>query len=187
MAQGNLDSLRTFDEDVLREIVREGERRLDAQLATANAADQRAMAWAALLVTVAAAVLGGSAALLVGGTNLLLALIGVGVALMLGVAIMKAVDVVRPKGFDFPGNQPRNWLPENWQCHGSGEKCDARQALLEQAATLDQQIEENATLAANAGAQLRMSMDLALYSVVMGAVLVGLLVLAAAAGVPGAK
>lgn len=182
MVESNLESLQNLGSDVLKEVVREGERRLDAQLATANAADQRAMAWAALLVTVAAAVLGGSAALLVTGKNLLLAATGVGVALMLGVAIMKAIDVVRPKNFDFPGNQPRNWLPENWQCHGTGQECDMRQALLEQAATLDAQIADNAALAAEAGSQLRISMDLALYAVVLGAIFVGLLILVAAAG-----
>ncbi|RSV20378.1 hypothetical protein CA236_00220 [Sphingomonas sp. ABOLG] len=175
----NLDSLKALDNDILKEVVREGERRIDAQLATANAADQRAMAWAALLVTVAAAVLGGSAALLTTGKNLLLAGTGVGVAFMLGVAIMKAIDVVRPKNFDFPGNQPRNWLPEKWQCYGTGQACDLRQALLEQAATLDEQIADNAAAADASGLQLRASMDLALYAVVLGAIVVGALIVAA--------
>jgi hypothetical protein len=182
MIQSNLQSLGKLDDAVLREVVREAERRLDAQLATANAADQRAMSWAAILVTGAVALVGASAALLVAGKSLALATVGLVVSGLLGVALLKAIDVFRPKEWHFPGNEPVNWLPENWQCHGSGAACDLRQAMLEQAASLDTQIRGNAHQAKVAGDQLKLSMDFALYAVVVGIVSVALLTLAQAAG-----
>ena len=185
MDQRNLDSLRELDDDVLREVVREAEKLLDAQLVTANASDQRAMAWAALLVTAAIAVTGGSAALLVGGKNLALAVVGVVVAGILGIAIMKAINVVRPADWHFPGNRPSNWLPENWQCHDAGTACDIRQASLEQAAALEEQVQDNAGAAATSGKELRASMAWALFGVVVGIIAVGALIVMQAVGMPG--
>lgn len=176
----NLDSLNQLDDDVLQEVVREAERRLDAQLATATAADQRAMAWAAMLVTGAVAITGASAALLVGGTNLLLAGIGVVVSFLLGIALFKAIDAFRPKGWNFPGNRPENWLPEHWQCSGTGLACNIRQARLEQAASLDEQIIDNAEAAEASARDLKLSMDLAVFAVAVGVLSVGILIVAKA-------
>lgn len=184
MAQSNLDSLAHLEDAVLREVVREAERRLDAQLATATAADQRATAWAAILVTAAVAITGASAALLVNGKNLLLAAVGIVVAALLGISLMRAIDVFRPKDWHFPGNSPRNWVPELWQCHGTGQPCNLRQATIEQAASLDEQIEDNAEAAKWAGEQLKFSMDLALWAVALGVVAVGMILLAHLVGVP---
>lgn len=180
MDEPNFDSLKQLDDDVLREVIREAERRLDAQLATATAADQRAMAWAAMLVTGAVAIAGASAALLVGGDNLLLAGIGVLVSFLLGIALLKAIDTFRPKQWDFPGNRPANWLPANWQCDGTETPCDMRQARLEQATSLDKQIVDNAKAAQDAGIEIKRSMDIAVYTIVVGIVLVGFLIVARA-------
>ncbi|GGC15341.1 hypothetical protein GCM10011494_37730 [Novosphingobium endophyticum] len=185
MEKRNLDSLQTLDDDVLREVVREGEKLLDAQLMTANAADQRAMAWAALLVTGAIAVIGGSAALLVSGKHLALAVVGIVVAAIMGVAISKATNVVRPADWHFPGNRPGNWLPEHWQCHGLGIQCDMHQAMLEQAASLEEQICDNAAASAESGKELRSSMSWALFAVIIGVVAVGMLILMQAVGISG--
>lgn len=174
----NIDSLKELDDSVLKEVIREGERMLDAQLATANASDQRAMAWAAFLASGAVAITGGSAALLVTGKSLVVAAVGVLVAFIFGIAILKAIDVARPKDWHFPGNRPGNWIPASWQCHGSGETCDLRQAMLEQAAALDEQICDNAEAASHSGRQLALSMDLALYAVALGALAIGFLVVA---------
>ena len=174
----NIDSLKELDDSVLKEVIREGERMLDAQLATANASDQRAMAWAAFLASGAVAITGGSAALLVTGKSLVVAAVGVLVAFIFGIAILKAIDVVRPKDWHFPGNRPGNWIPASWQCHGSGETCDLRQAMLEQAAALDEQICDNAEAASHSGRQLALSMDLALFAVALGALAIGFLVVA---------
>ena len=187
LEHGNIDSLQQLNDDVLGEVVREAERRLDAQLTTANAADQRAMAWAAILVTGSIAIIGASAALLVGGKSLLLAGLGVGISAILGTAIFKATVVFRPKDWHFPGNIPANWAPELWQCHGTATSCNIRQAKLEQASSLDEQIRENVQAAKEAGEQLKLSMDLALFSVVAGVVGVGLLVLLTAIGVVDAS
>lgn len=183
MDQSNLDSLQKLDDDVLREVVREAERRLDAQLATANAGDQRAMAWAAILVTGAVAITGASAALLVGGKSLLLAAVGIFVSGLLGAAILNAIDVFRPKDWHFPGNSPANWVPELWQCHGTGTPCDLRQASIEQARSLDEQIRDNAKFAQEAGEKLKHSMNLACGAVLFGVVTVGILILGQAIGI----
>lgn len=153
---------------------------LDAQLASATAADQRAIAWAAMLVTGAVALTGASAALLVSGKNLLLAGIGVAVSLLLGISLLKAIDTFRPKQWNFPGNRPESWLPANWQCGGTDTACDLRQARLEQAASLDEQIVDNANAAEAAGKEIKLSMDIAVFAVVVGIVCVGLLIIATA-------
>jgi hypothetical protein len=46
----DFEQLLKFDQDVLREIIRDGERRLDVQLATANAADQRALSFLGFVI-----------------------------------------------------------------------------------------------------------------------------------------
>ncbi len=172
----NLDSLRKLDGDVINEVVREAERRIDAQLATANAADQRAMAWNAILVTVTAAVIGGSGAIWLSGKNGLLALIGLIVSAVMLVAIKEATDAVTPTGYDFPGNLPQNWLPENWKCAETGDNCTFKEARLEQAATLNEQIVSNAEYAKIAGESIAQSMRLAFAALVTGAVLLACLI-----------
>lgn len=177
-----MESLRELDNDVLREVVREAERMLDAQLTTANAADQRAMAWAALITSGAVAILGGSAALLVTGKSLAVAGVGVIVAMIMGFAILKASDVVRPKDWHFPGNMPSNWAPDQWQCYGEGISCDLHQAMLEQASLLDEQIRENVDAARRSGEMLKLSMDLAIFAIAIGVLAVGGLVAIQALG-----
>ena len=183
MSAINLETLADLDETILKEVVREAERRIDAQLATANAADQRASGWVALLVTVASAVIGGSAALITSGKHYVLAIIGVLVAGGFARAILLAIDVLRPKEWHFPGNLPENWIPEQWQCFVSGAHCDLKQAMLEQCATLNEQIKSNAIDATKGGREVARSMDWALVCVGLGAVAVGIIALVAACGV----
>lgn len=163
--RNDFESLRSFDQAVLDEIVREGEIYLQAQFAAAAASDQRGMAWAGFMIASATAALAAAASLVVSGGHMLLAITSLVAATMLLVSTFLATKAVRPDKFCFPGNRPANWLPENWHGHGT-DTLDIKQARIEQANTLQIQICENVDWAEAAGKLLHYSMDVA-----MGAVL----------------
>jgi hypothetical protein len=163
--RNDFEALRLFDQDVLDEIVREAELYLQAQFAAANASDQRGMAWAGFMIASTTAALAATASLVVSGGHMVLAITSLGAAAMLLLSTFLAAKAVRPNKFCFPGNQPANWLPENWHGHGVSI-LDLKQARLEQAHTLQNQICENVEWAEKAGKLLHHSMDVA-----MGAVL----------------
>lgn len=165
----SLDELRSLDQTILGEVIREGEVRLQAQLATATAADQRAMAWAGFVTTLATASVGASASLFIGKSHLLLAVIAAALAVAFSFAVFRAIDCVRPRHFDFPGNLPENWLPSEWE---GGKPRDFVQARIEQARCLNNQIERNATLAKENSARLHVSIDTVAVVVLLAALIV---------------
>ena len=96
-----------FDQELLREIIREGEREMDARLVTANAADQRALTIAGFQLTLVIALTGATYALAYGEhPNLLLATITAFGVAGLGIAAYFSLFSVAPKKFKFPGNSP---------------------------------------------------------------------------------
>jgi len=172
MADNRLRKLQTLPDDVLAEVIREGEMRLLGQFQAAAASDQRALTWSGLLITIAIAAIGAAATLYVSGRYYLLTLVSLLFSSMISIAAFMAIDCVRPKGFHFPGNLPENWLPEEWQGF-PGIKHDLRQARLEQSVCLNQAIKQNAALAEQSGSRLRRSMDIALFSILFAAIVGG--------------
>lgn len=166
----NLDSLRLLDDDILHEVIREGEVMLAAQFAAATASDQRATAWAGFVITLAVAATGATATIALSGKNLALAVITGLLSVLLSVAAFIAIQVFRPQRFALPGNRPENWLPGEWE---SGKARNIQQARIEQARCLNNQIDDNAGWAEQAATRLRLSMDLTAISSMLAAVYVG--------------
>jgi hypothetical protein len=143
MTGGNpYDDLRTLDDEVLKEVVREGEARLLAQLQIATAADQRALTLAGFQITAGTAALAGGAALMTADApDRALA----SIALLFALAILTAAGIalwtVMPRKFKTPGNQPLNWRTDRWRWPQKG--FDIKSARVEQAACLEEQIEAN--------------------------------------------
>jgi ABC-type multidrug transport system fused ATPase/permease subunit len=163
----DFEELRTLDSKVLDEIIREGELRIQAQFSAAAASDQRAMAWAGFMITAAIAAFAAAAALVVTKEHMFLSMVTftLGVALLLSTAI--AGSVVRPQKFGFPGNEPKNWLLDQWMC-GVGGPHNMAQARVEQATSLQNQIASNAAWAEEVGRKMTASLDLATAAVLLG-------------------
>lgn len=105
-----------FPTEILEEIIREGERYLDARLTTANSADQRALALLGFQLTLTLAVGGGLISLLMRQTvNEFLVICGLIQIILMGIASFQAYCSVKPKLFRFPGNSPHLWFVENWE------------------------------------------------------------------------
>lgn len=143
MASDNqYNALRTLDDEVLKEAVREGEVRLQAQLQTATAADQRALTLAGFQITSGTASLAGGVALMTAAQpNRLLA----SIALIFAVAVLVSSGIalwaVVPRKFKTPGNQPLNWRRDRWRWQDKG--FDIKAARIEQIACLEEAIEAN--------------------------------------------
>jgi hypothetical protein len=127
-----------FDQAVLEKIVQEGEIRLEAQLTTANSADQRALSFAGLLIGTTTATVGAAIALAIAEKpKIFLIAIAFTYASSLLIATFRAVHSFRPKPFSYPGNLPENWLPDQWNFSNSDSR-DIKHALVEQCYTLNQ-------------------------------------------------
>lgn len=145
MTVGNrYDDLRNLSRDVLDEVVREGELRLEAQLQIATAADQRALTFAGFQITAGTASLAGGVALMTAQSpDYLLALIALIFALAILIAAGITLWTVVPRKFKTPGNQPLNWAKSAWRWSDKG--FDMKAARVEQAACLEESIDANQT------------------------------------------
>lgn len=173
--RNDFEALRSFDREVLDEIVREAEMRLQAQFAAAAASDQRGMAWAGFMIASATAALAAAASLAIAGDHKILAITTLAFSALILAATFLAAKSVRPGKFCFPGNEPENWLPQHWHGHGT-ITLDMKQARLEQAHALQGQIRDNVEWADKAGKLLEYSMDVAMGAVLLagGVVTIGL-------------
>ena len=138
-----LEALGTLPEEVLAEVVREGELKLQAQLEASLAGDIRALSLAGFSLTGSTALLGAAAALARNERpdySVMLIATALGALLLVsgGLAVLSA----RPVRFHFPGNEPKNWLPSEWQLSPS-EKPTLKRARVEQAIVLQSLIGKN--------------------------------------------
>jgi len=171
------EPMRRFEPAVLAEIIREGEARLDTQLQIANAADGRALSIAGFETTAATAALGAGIALAGGDhKDLWLTILALIFSVVMVATAMLAVSTVRPARFSVPGNNPKNWLPDQWLGRQSGDY-SLIQARVEQAACLEAAIADNMRWIEKAGIRVRLSIDLALGAVaVAGVAMLGTLI-----------
>ncbi|PJK29957.1 hypothetical protein [Minwuia thermotolerans] len=132
--------------EILREIIRQAEIKLQAQLQAALAADSRALGVAAAMATIAALLMGGAAAVFQSATApAALAWIGVWVAGILLFAGTLAVVSARAIGFDFPGSEPSAWEDD------IGNASTLKQSLGDMADHYDTMIADNARRMKRAG------------------------------------
>lgn len=155
---------------MVAEVLREAEDRLRAQLQAATAADQRALTIAGFQITSAIASLGGGVALArANPPDLWLSFLAIVFAAVMAISAREAVVSAQPQDFDFPGNRPEAWLPENW--HSAEHGHTLAQANIEQAACLDESIEDNAESMREAGGRVRRSLKWSIGAVALSALL----------------
>ena len=131
-------SLKKASPDLLNEIKLEAEARLDAQLSTAIASDQRAMTFLGFLLTLVAFLIGASLAAITAATPApIIANIAAGGAVGLGVSGILAYLASRPIDFRFVGNDPESWTGDI-----EGE-ISLHDALAEQTAYYDKMLKIN--------------------------------------------
>lgn len=147
------ETLKTADPEVLKEIVREAESFLAAQLTAGLASDQRAINTAVCLAAILAAIVGGTATLISVGTSLGWHLLGiVWLAVCLIFALIHAVRAARPTTFSYSGNNPANWVPD------IREKRSLQESLAGQAAIYAQGIRSNVCCLGDAHAYMNLSL-----------------------------
>jgi hypothetical protein len=165
-----MNDLGRLEDEVLKEVVREAEARLGAQLQIATAADQRALTFAGFLIATATAALGAGLALLTRvPTDFTLAAVSLGFALGILAAAAIAMYTIWPRTFAIPGNEPENWLPENWA--SGGNDLTIKRARVEQATCLQDMLKRNAVAARTAAKRMRLSMAVSAACVAVAALL----------------
>ena len=131
-------SLKKASPELLNEIKLEAEARLDAQLSTAIASDQRAMTFLGFLLTLVAFLIGASLAAITAATpSPTIANIAAAGAIGLGLSGVLAYLASRPIDFRFVGNDPESWtgdIDNNISLHD---------ALAEQTAYYDKMLKAN--------------------------------------------
>lgn len=134
----NFDDFSRLNSDILGEVVREGELRLQTQLAIHLATDQRGFAIAGILLTIATASLAAYFSFdgepVQAGQDDVLLHFSIGIL----VAAFLAIAGVAPRKFSLPGNEPKNWAPKGWR-----RPLSLKGARIEQAEVLQSQIDDN--------------------------------------------
>ena len=140
---------KTNDIELLRDLVERADKRVEAQLQTAIAADARAMTFAGFLAA-AAAVLGGAAASVLTGTvtDHRIGQIALWAALVTLVGMALAIAAARPRRFFSPGVYPKKWRGSIASGDGETER------LTSVLADYDHRIEENERIMAANGATI---------------------------------
>lgn len=148
--------------DVLQEIVRQAELRLQAQFQTTIAADNRAMGVAAALATISVVLMTAAvAALSIKGVgNQIASACSISSAVLL-VGVVIAVVSARAIEFNFPGSYPSNWDEE--VAHGASFK----KALSDMANHYDEMLKENNNKMNEAGFLFNLSLILSSASMVV--------------------
>jgi hypothetical protein len=105
--------IRAGDSALLKEMAREAELFLAAQLQAGLAADQRAMRLSGVLSTAVSLLVGGLASLKAAELDLGLHQFVIFVLIaMLIVALALAVSAAKPTKFNYAGSNPRFWIPD---------------------------------------------------------------------------
>ena len=101
------------DENILREIIREAESYLSAQLQSAIAADQRALSVAGVLGTVTIGLAGAGTALLIRVEPItVLGWLALVLSLLLVLSMFLALLAAMPASFEYGGNAPGQWAED---------------------------------------------------------------------------
>jgi hypothetical protein len=160
------DALAQADDLTIREIVRQGEVFLSAQLQAGLAADSRSMTTAAILAAVLSFLVGGTASLLAAKLDLgWHALTDVFLIVMFGIAMLCAIFAARPTKFDYAGSNPKFWVPDIQQGY------TFQKSMAGQAAQYAAGIQDNITILDRGQSLLRRALDLVVFAL-LGAILI---------------
>lgn len=137
-----LDALYELPDEVLSEVVREGEAKLNAQFSVHSSSEQRGFGLASLLLTFAAASFAAvvNQQSISSPDNLLSVLASICAVGFLGAGAI-AVMSIWPRPSHTPGNHPKNWLPTAWSAPRG--RSQSKWAKVEQAKCLQDQISDN--------------------------------------------
>jgi hypothetical protein len=164
----DFDEFTKLPAELQLEAIREGEKRVEAQLQIATSADQRALTWGGLLVAAVTAALGAGIALATKDKpDYSLAFLAIAFAGCLTWGAWTALSTAKPEQFHVPGNRPAHWLPSAWKFTGSSV-ANMNRARREQAECLEEAIEHNATASAKKAAKLLRSFDIAKWTMALG-------------------
>jgi hypothetical protein len=163
-----------FNQEILSEIIREGELRLTNQVTTATAADQRALSIAGFQIAALTALVGGVAAILLSDKpNIYIVLVGFLQISAFLLAAFKAIASARPQLFSFPGNQPENWSASEWNFPDVTEStATPEKAKVEQIYCLNQAIGKNMATMESSAEAIKLSIDITFWSILVSSLLV---------------
>lgn len=158
-------SLKSANDEQLRQMLAQAEAYLNAQLQIGIAADQRALVFAGFIAATVVAVAGGACAILLKGGLPFLGYLGFATAAGMMISLALAVHAARPVSFEYPGNSPSAWIEDV-----TGKK-PIVQSMREQASHYAGMIQtNNATLSGNC-LLLRLSQLVALVTLATGSLL----------------
>lgn len=152
-------SFSAFNQDVLREIIRDGEIEMRARLDTANAADQRALTLVGFQLTIAVAMTSAAYALVSSkNPDFELGFLAAFVVVGMIFSAHQGLSSASPSPFCFPGNDPKNWHSEDWNFElRSAKHATLKKALIEQCYTLHTGIHDNKKSMEQAVAKTKLS------------------------------
>jgi hypothetical protein len=130
LAFEDFGSFEKFSDQILTEIIREGERELDARLSTANASDQRALSSFGFQITLSLAVCAGLAAIAESQEKQVF-LLSLGIFTLAGLvaSAVFAYESIIPKLFRYPGNRPDSWFIKDWHTPPLSEELATMQSV----------------------------------------------------------
>jgi hypothetical protein len=156
-------ALADADEATLREIVREAESYLDAQLKSGLEADKRAMTLAAILAAVISFMVGGTASMIAAEVPIWPQISGVFILVgFLIAALFAAIHAARPTPFGYVGNDPKFWVAD------VANKKPLKVSLAEQASFYSRDISANADCLDENHRCVRRALTLALMGILFG-------------------
>lgn len=160
--------LATADIDTLREIIREAESYMSAQLTVALASNQRAMALTSVIVAVAVVLAGAGVSLMISaGKDWPLGAVALLVAGGLLAAMRQTSKAFSPAPFEYIGNVPSQWVDD------IEKKMPLEASLAEQAAHYDEQIFTNLATILQQGRYVRRALTICWWSLAAGGVFAG--------------
>ena len=155
--------LANADEQMIREIVRQAESFLSAQLQSGLAADLRSMTMAAILAAVLSFLVGGTASLIAAEIDLGLHLITISeLVLVFGVALIFAILAASPTKFDYAGSNPKHWVSDIENRHSFVR------AMAGQAAQYADGISDNSRILRNGQSWLKRSLSCIFWGIFLG-------------------
>ncbi|ARP67144.1 MULTISPECIES: hypothetical protein [Mesorhizobium] len=167
MASSLSSRLEKADNDTLKEILREAESRLDAQLTMALAADLRAMTLLGFMVAVVAVVVAGTLAIYKSEhVDIFFGAVGLFATFGMSVSSFYAFEAAKPIDFDAVGNYPSGWASDA----ESGKPLHI--ALAEVCAHYDEMLKSNKAAMKSSSEHLLWSSQVALGTMFVSAFLV---------------
>ena len=161
-------SYATDDVQLLREIVDTGEARLQAQLTTALASDQRNLVLAGFLSATIVALVGGAIALFLQTPPLVfLGWDALFVAAGLAIGLFLLVWAARPVDWHYPGTRPRDWISD------VATKREMHEVLADRAADIERKAGLNAAILSSHAKLLNAGLLVAALSITIGGIGLG--------------